>query len=123
MKREFDVNKHAWLVVLRQTEFADIDATKNWKRLYQCNAYTYEAETGAIWLKSYNTVVAVFIPNDNKLYCYGRYSATTYKQVSKFRNWLWANHHAKGGAPWEVPFENIWFEDMWGEFADSNYYW
>ena len=123
MKREFDANSYAWLVALRDTEFGYDNEPKKWKRLYQCNAYIYEAETGAIWLKSYETIVAVFIPNDNKLYCYGRYSNTTYKQVYKFRNWLWSNHHAKAERPWEVPYENIWYEDMYGEFADSNYYW
>lgn len=56
------------------------------KRLFHCTAWTYDdVENGVSWLRSYNTIVAVYVHSEKTIYRFGRYSATTYQHMRKFR--------------------------------------
>lgn len=88
MKRIYDEEKYGYLVKARQMfEHADL-----WRlpatRLFHCTAWYYTDDNGWIWLKSYNTIVAVYVPEDDTVYSFGRYSSTTYQHVRKFSNMM-----------------------------------
>ena len=58
--------------------------TANWKRFRRCQAWTfYDGEN--IWIKSYNTIVAV-IDSDGALIIRQHYSRTTSKQITMIYN-------------------------------------
>lgn len=60
---------------------------KTSNRLYHCQAWTYDdVENGISWLRSYNTIVAVYVHAEHTIYRFGRYSSTTYQHMRKFRN-------------------------------------
>ena len=88
MKRTYDAEKYGYLVNAREefelTEWFKIPP----KRLYHCTAWYYTDRYGWVWLKSYNTIVAVYVPEDDTVYSFGRYSSTTYQHVRKFRNMM-----------------------------------
>lgn len=87
MKREYD-KKYDYLVNARAL-FIHSDLWRlPAKRLNCCQAWIYTDDYGRKWLKSYNTVVAVYSPIEDRLYVFGRYSSTTYQHVRKFRNTL-----------------------------------
>lgn len=88
MKRIYDEEKYGYLVKARD----DFQFTGRFKasskRLFHCTAWYYTDENGWIWLKSYSTFVAVYVPEDDTVYSFGRYSSTTYQHVRKFRNMM-----------------------------------
>ena len=93
MKRIYDEQKYGYLVKARQMfEHAD-----SWRlplnRVAKCQAWYCTDDKGWKWLKSYTTVVAVYVPEDDTLYSFGRYSSTTYQHVRKFRNNYLPNMH------------------------------
>ena len=60
------------------------------ERLYHCSAwFTGGDNPHYVFLKSYNTVVAVFDRDEKTVVAFGRYSMTTYQHVRKFRNRMW----------------------------------
>ena len=88
MKRVYDEKKHGYLVKARYDFIAHYRDISLWTRLFHCTAWYYTDDNGWIWLKSYNTVVAVYVPEDDTVYSFGRYSSTTYQHVRKFRNMM-----------------------------------
>ena len=56
-----------------------------WKRVAHCKAW-FTVYKGYFFLKSYNTIVAMYESISDTIYSYGRYSNTTYQHVRKFRN-------------------------------------
>lgn len=84
-----------------------------WKRLAKCQAW-YWVWGGMIFLKSYDTIVAVYSGQYDTLFSYGRYSNTTYQHIRKFRNTCTPHM-------WETKEENLQAEDLWGCF--SSYRW
>lgn len=60
-----------------------VDRTIEWVQLSRCTAW-YAKYRDVYLLKSYNDIVAVFYPNYNNLFVFGRYSMTTYKHIRKF---------------------------------------
>jgi len=60
-----------------------VDKTIEWVQLSRCTAW-YAKYHDVYLLKSYNDIVAVFYPNDNDMFIFGRYSLTTYKHIRKF---------------------------------------
>lgn len=86
MKRVYDAETYGYLVKARDMfihrDLWRLPAT----RLAKCTAWYYTDDNGWIWLKSYNTIVAVYTPTMRTLYSFGRYSSTTYQHVRKFRN-------------------------------------
>lgn len=113
MKREFDARKYGYLVKMREYFINNQMANIKPKRLGRCNAYIYDCGDGVKWLKSYNTIVAVYLEKTDTVYSFGRYSATTYQQVRKFRNNQKSYYRTN-----EV---NIWYEDRWDEFSKQWY--
>ena len=77
----------------------------DWTRLYKCTAW-YRNTDDYVFLKSYNTIVAVYDKADGITYVYGRYSATTYQHVRKFRNLMWEKY-SPVDAPWHMPELNM----------------
>lgn len=61
------------------------------QKLYSCNARIYD-EGDNVYLYSYNTLVAMYSKSDNIVYRFGRFSATTYQHMRKFRKWCWENY-------------------------------
>ena len=93
MKRIYDEEKYGYLVKAREEfKFKDLADLKP-KRLARNTAWYYKDNSGWIWLKSYRTIVAVYIPDGDTLYSFGRYSATTYQHIRKFRNNVCPNMH------------------------------
>ena len=72
-----------------------------WKRLDSCKAWVYEAhreDVGDVWfLKSYNTVMAVYHEFYNVVYIYRKYSRTTSMHVTRFKRWLRKNGIGRSG--------------------------
>lgn len=52
-----------------------------WKRFRSCQAWTYYDDNKNLWIKSYNTLVAV-ISRTGGLSIRGHYSVTTSKQIT-----------------------------------------
>ena len=86
MKRKFDAEKYGYLVKEREEFMLKEWAYLEPKRVNHCQARYYTDNAGWKWLKSYNTIVAVYVPKDDTLYSFGRYSSTTYQHIRKFRN-------------------------------------
>lgn len=93
MNRKYDAEKYGWLVKEREAIVAMDWSSVEVKRLARCQAWIYTDERGNQWLKSYDTVVAVYRKALNTLYVYGRWSSTTYQHVRKFRNSLPDMHY------------------------------
>lgn len=56
----------------------------DWTQICTCMAwYRFTDDYG--FLRSYNTIVAIYDKKDNTTYVFGRYSRTTYQHVGKFR--------------------------------------
>lgn len=104
MKRQFD-KRYAYIInerdIFQRYQMHEIKP----KRLNKCQAWMYETDNGLIWLKSYNTIVAVYSKGEDILYVIGRYSATTYQHVRKFRNQL-PNY-------WNTPEINLEYENWY----------
>lgn len=72
-----------------------IDRTE---RLNYCKAdicycdYSEFFKCSPILLRSYSTLVAVYIPTTDRLFVFGYYSTTTCQHIAKFRVWL-RNHY------------------------------
>lgn len=73
--------KGSSLIELRNN--ALVDRSIEWVQLSRCTAW-YARYNDVYLLKSYNEIVAVFYPNDNDMFIFGRYSKTTYKHIRKF---------------------------------------
>lgn len=56
-----------------------------WKRFRRCQAWTYYDDNKNLWIKSYNTLVAV-ISRTGGLSIRGYYSVTTSKQITMIYN-------------------------------------
>ena len=92
-KREYvNTPQNAMYIALRNEFISDRDGKtlhteyeKSWKRLAKCQAW-YKEDGDFIWLKSYNTIVAVYNKVADIVISYGRYSATTYQHIRKFRS-------------------------------------
>ena len=56
-----------------------------WKRYRSCQAWTYYDDDKNLWIKSYNTLVAV-ISRTGGLSIRGHYSRTTSKQITMIYN-------------------------------------
>ena len=87
-----------------------ISVSAEWKRLYHCTAWYYTTEDH-VFLKSYNTIVAVYERATGITYVYGRWSATTYQHVRKFRNLMWEKYNA-AETPWYMVEQNLELVDM-----------
>lgn len=77
----------------------------DWKQLYHCTAWTRSTDD-FVFLKSYNTIVAVYDKMDGVTYVFGRYSMTTYQHIRKFRNLMWEKFHTVD-KPWMMPEKNL----------------
>ena len=76
-------------------------------RLYHCTAWYSDVIPGDkdsyVFLKSYNTVVAVYLINERKVVRFGKYSNTTYQHMRKFRQAMWLEHvNALDFSPWDI---------------------
>ena len=80
-----------------------------WKRANHCQAWFCKRD-GYWWLKSYSTIVAVYDEDLDMLISFGRYSATTYQHVRKFRN----NYLPHG---WDTTEMNLMVDDCWGCYS------
>ena len=74
------------------------------EKLYHCNAsYTGGTNPHYVFLKSYNTVVAVFDRENMTVIRFGKYSNTTYQHMRKFRNKMWELYADKlTYKPWDI---------------------
>lgn len=91
--------------------------TRNEKRLYHCTATVFESPIieGYVFLKSYNTVVALFDIENKTVYQRGRFTRTTYQHFRKFRNYCWENYcNVREMKPWDIKEKNLelynWFK-------------
>lgn len=84
-----------------------------WERVGRCQAWFWKWGD-LTFLKSYDTIVAVYSGQYDTLFSYGRYSMTTYKHIRKFRNDCLPSM-------WKTKEENLQVEDLWGCF--SGYRW
>lgn len=71
-------------------------STYSWKRINKCSAYYLKADLTPLcndkpvrysvtFIRSYNTIVAIYFPEFKALISFGRYSMTTYQHIRKFR--------------------------------------
>ena len=89
--------------------------TFEWKRINRCQAWYYhDTNTDLVWIKSYNTIVAVYDVYAGVLVSLGRYSMTTYQHIRKFRNDYAPVFTSFIHAGWEVDEINLeltnWFK-------------
>ena len=87
----------------------DLLTKQAWKRVNHCQAWFCKRD-GYWWLKSYSTIVAVYDEDLDMLISFGRYSATTYQHVRKFRN----NYLPHG---WDTTEMNLMVDDCWGCYS------
>lgn len=84
----------------------------SWRRLGRCQAWVTSVGAWEV-LRSYDTIVAMYLRSNHGLYVLGRYSMTTYQHVRKFRNWIWEEYHPTEH-PWDITEKNLesvnWFE-------------
>lgn len=55
-------------------------------RINRCNAYYSTESACLVWIKSYDKIVACYDKVTGTLYSFGRFSATTYQHIRKFKN-------------------------------------
>ena len=64
------------------------------ERLYYCQArivyceYSPEFDCNPILLQSYNTYVAMYLPETDRLFVFDYYSSTTCQHIAKFKNYF-----------------------------------
>lgn len=83
-------------------------------RVGKCQAYIQDAMVGdskVVVVRSYKTIVAMYDWEENMLYSFGRFSATTYQHIRKARDII---AYRRGIAPWDITEENLelvnWFK-------------
>ena len=98
MKREYvDTPENRQYVELRNMFYQDVLNGRffpKWKKLLSCKA-EYCDYRDFTFLRSYNTIVAVFNKYNNMLISYGRYSSTTYQHIRKFRDNVCGGYNIK----------------------------
>ena len=78
-----------------------------WERLYSCKAWVadelYMGEHMEV-LRSYETIVAVYVPSTQKVYQRGFYSNTTCQHCAKFTRWCREKYgrYASGQKLWSI---------------------
>lgn len=87
----------------------EIMTTNDWKRVNKCQAWFCKRD-GFWWLRSYGTIVAVYDEELDILVSFGRYSATTYQHIRKFRN-NYLPHM------WDTTEMNLGIDDFWGYYG------
>lgn len=84
------------------------------ERLYHCTAWFSRELDGIVWLRSYNTVVACYIPAERKVVRFGKYSNTTYQHMRKFRTRMWELYNlARECKPWDIEEVQCEFENWY----------
>lgn len=89
------INKEAYYIIKEHAYQMKESAYNQVKQLYNCKAWLYESKD-CIWLKSYNTFIAVYDSNKNILVDCLRtefgYTATSAQHIAKFRRYLHERH-------------------------------
>lgn len=85
------INQEAYDIINEHADQMNESAYNQVKQLYNCKAWLYESKN-CIWLKSYNTFIAVYDIDKNILVDCLRtefgYTATSAQHIAKFRRYL-----------------------------------